>query len=72
MSINELDEVTSISWELKKGEFYKLYSIYEITLERKGLTKEKYDFDDFMSDVFSIFLHQLCNDELHLLIDDLM
>lgn len=72
MNVDDIDELTSVSWELKKGEFYKLYALYEMKLEQKGLTKEKYDFDEFMSDVFSLFLHQLHTSELKLTIDELM
>lgn len=65
-----IDEFKSITWELKQGEFDKICALYNNTLNEKELTREKYNIDDFMSDVFTLFLKKLENDELELIVND--
>ena len=64
------DEINGVSFELTQKEFMRLYNLYKKTLDKKGLSKENYDFDDFMSDVFTLFVKKLNNDELELIVND--
>ena len=66
------EKFVDVTWELKEGEFEKICTLHEQTIEKKGLNPESYDIDDFMSDVFSLFLKKLDNDELELIINDLL
>ena len=65
-----IDEFKTITWELKQGEFDKVCALYQKTLQAKELKPENYNIDDFMSDVFTLFLKKLDNDELELIIND--
>lgn len=65
-----IDEFKTITWELKQGEFDKVCALYQKTLNKKGLTPENYNIDDFMSDVFTLFLRKLQNDELEVIVND--
>ena len=65
-----IDEFKSITWVLKQGEFESICALYNKTLDAKELTPEKYNIDDFMSDVFTLFLKKLHNDELELIVND--
>lgn len=64
------EKFVDVTWELKEGEFEKICALHEKTIEKKGLAPEKYNIDDFMSDVFSLFLKKLDNDELELIVND--
>ena len=64
------DEITGVSWEITKDEFIKLYTVYDKTLDKKGLKSDEYSLEEFMSDVFTLFLKKLKNDELELIIND--
>lgn len=65
-----IDEINGVSFELTQREFMRLYNLYKKTLKTKELSKENYSFDDFMSDVFTLFLKKLDNDELELIVND--
>lgn len=67
-----IDEFESITWELKQGEFESICALYNKTLDAKGLSCEDYNIDDFMSDIFTLFLKKLHNDELELIINDVI
>lgn len=66
----ENEEINGVSFELTQREFMRLYNLYKKTLDTKELNPEKYDFDDFMSDVFSLFLKTLHNGKLELIVND--
>ena len=68
----EDEKFESVTWELKEGEFENICALYNKTIDSKELNPEKYNIDDFMSDVFSLFLNKLHNDELELIINDLL
>ena len=65
-----IDEIKSVSWELKQGEFESICALYNKTLDAKGLSPENYNIDDFMSDVFTLFLNKLHQGELELIVKD--
>lgn len=65
-----IDEFKSMTWELKQGEFDKICALYKQTLEKKGLTPDKYNIDDFLSDVFSVYLQKLEDGELEVIVNN--
>ena len=70
MNYMENEEINGVSFELTQREFMRLYNLYKKTLDTKELNHENYDFDDFMSDVFSLFLKTLHNGKLELIVND--
>lgn len=64
------DELEGVSFELTQKEFMRLYNMYKKTLKTKELAKENYSFDDFMSDVFTLFLKKLHDGKLELIVND--
>ena len=67
-----IDEIKSVEWELKEGEFESICALYMKTLNVKGLTTEEYNIDNFMSDVFTLFLNKLHKGELELIVNDIV
>ena len=66
----EIEEINGVSFELTQSEFMRLYNLYKKTLDTKEINPEKYDFDDFMSDVFTLFLKTLHKGKLELIVND--
>ena len=70
--MNDEERFVDVTWELKDSEFEKICALHEKTIEKKGLDPESYEIEDFMSDVFTLFLKKLDNDELELIVEDLL
>ena len=48
-----------VEFELTQRDFMRLNNMYKQALKKNDLTPESYVFDDFMRDVFALFLKRL-------------
>ena len=53
-----------VVFELTQSQFLSLNNKYNKVLKENDLSAESYVFDDFMRDVFAVFLKKLKHDEI--------